>query len=105
MTRSIGVQIGLLAFGMAVVSGLYVGNSATVILTRALVAMILGLILGQMAGWGVKSVLRDHLQRKKLNIDREHLAASRALTGEALVVEEVIEEELPESSPAPAEAG
>lgn len=83
MARGIGAQIGLLAFAAAIVAGLYAGNSMTVILSRALVAMLIGSLVGQAAGWAAKAVLRDHLQRKKVQIDREHLAAIREMTGDA----------------------
>lgn len=79
MVRSIGAQIGLLAFAVAVIAGLYAGNSVTLILTRALVAMVIGSIIGQIAGWGAKLVLRDYLQKKKTSIDREHIQAMQAL--------------------------
>ena len=92
MVRSIGAQLGLLAFGVALLAGLYAGNSATVVLMRALVAMVVGAVVGQAAGWAAKYVLREHLQRQKLLIDREHLAAVQALTGEE-----------PEESSAPVE--
>lgn len=88
MVRSIGAQIGLLAFAVAVLAGLYAANSATVTLTRALVAMVVGAIVGQAAGWGAKLILRDHLQRKKLEIDRAHLAAVRAMTAAAAAEQE-----------------
>ncbi len=80
MVRSTGVQIGLFAFTVALVTGLYVGNSATVVLTRALVAMVAAAVVGQLAAWATRLVLRDHLQRKKSQVDREHLAALDALS-------------------------
>jgi hypothetical protein len=105
MTRSIGAQIGLLAFAVALVAGLYAGNSATVALTRALLAMVLGLFLGQMIGWGAKAVLRDHLQKKKLAIDSEHVAAVRILVGDADGEVEIGETEPAPEPGAPAEVG
>lgn len=105
MTGSIGAQIGLLAFGVALLAGLYIGNSATVILTRALIAMVLGAILGQMAGWAAKAVLRDHLQKKKLAIDQQHLTAVRLMTGELEKAMEPIETEAVEEEPVPSETG
>ncbi len=79
MVRNAGAQIALLAFAVAIVAGLYAGNSAMGILTRALIALAAGALVGQAAGWTAKLVLREHLQRKKLRIDTEHLAAIRAL--------------------------
>ncbi len=83
MVRSTGVQIGLFAFAVAIVAGLYAGNSASNILIRALVAMVGATVVGQAAAWAARLVLRDHLQRKKLAVDREHLAALRAAEEEA----------------------
>lgn len=83
MVRSIGAQIGLLAFGVAILAGLYAGNPATIVLTRALVVLVVGALVGQAAGWAAKQVLREHLQRKKLEIDKRHLAAVRALSNVA----------------------
>lgn len=79
MVQSLGAQIGLLAFAVAVVAGLWAGNSATVILTRALLAMLAGVLIGQLAGWAGKTILREHFQRKKSQIDRQHLQALRGL--------------------------
>ena len=75
MVRSLGAQVGLLAFGVAILAGLYAGNTAVTVICRALVVMLAGCALGQVVGWIGKLVVRDHLQRKKLAIDREHQAA------------------------------
>jgi hypothetical protein len=96
MVRTTSVQIGLLAFAVAGLAGIYAGNPVTVILLRAMLAMLVGTVIGQIAGWTAKAVLRDHLQRKKLHIDRQHFQAIRALTGAAEEVPEVAE---PQSGP------
>jgi acid phosphatase family membrane protein YuiD len=98
MVRSTGVQIGLFAFAVAILAGLYAGNSLAVILIRALVVMVGAMVVGQAAAWAARVVLRDHLQRKKLQVDREHLNALRALEDEPAA-----EEEAPEDSGQPVE--
>ena len=80
MVQTTGVQIGLLAFAVAIVAGIYAGNPATVVMLRALLAMLVAALVGQAAGWAAKLVLRDHLQRRKLRIDREHFEAMRNMT-------------------------
>jgi hypothetical protein len=77
MIGSIGAQIALLAFAAAIAAGLAAGNSPTTILCRALVAMAVALFVGKLAAWSTKLVLRDHLVRKKMKIDRAHLDAKR----------------------------
>jgi dsRNA-specific ribonuclease len=75
MIRTIGAQIALVAFAATVLAGLYTGNSSATVLTRALLAMVAALVVGQGVAWAVKLVLRDHLRQRKLAIDREHFAA------------------------------
>ncbi len=77
MVRSIGAQLGLLAFAAAILAGLYAGNSPATILIRALLVMAGACAAGQGLGWASKQVLRDHLQRKKLAMDKEHYDALR----------------------------
>ena len=77
MIGSLSAQIALLAFAAAIVAGLAVGNSPTTVLTRALVTLVVALLVGKLVAWSTKLVLRDHLQRKRLAIDRAHLESSR----------------------------
>lgn len=70
----------MLAFTLAIVAGLYAGNSPTTILIRAIVIMVASCAVGQVLGWAGKQVLRDYLQPKKLVIDQEHHAALQAIS-------------------------
>ena len=79
MVRSIGAQLGLFAFGVAILAGLYAGNSPVTILVRAMASMVAACIVGQLLGWAGKQVLRDHLQKKKLTIDRQHDEVMQAI--------------------------
>lgn len=82
MVGNIAAQVALLAFAMAIVAGLWAGNTPATVLTRALVTMVVALVVGKLGGGTVKLVLRDHLQRKKLTIDRAHVASIRASQAE-----------------------
>ncbi len=81
MVRNTGAQIGLLAFAVALLAGIQAGNPVTVVLARAMGALFMGAMVGQCAGLAAKHVLREHLQRRKLVIDRAHLAAMREIVG------------------------
>lgn len=81
MIGSISAQIALLAFAAAIAAGLGAGNSPSTILSRALVALVVAMFVGKFAAWCAKLVLRDHLQRKKIAIDRSHLERKRAQAG------------------------
>ena len=76
MIGSISAQIALLAFAAAIVAGLIAGNSAVLVLERALVAMFVGLMVAKTVCWTTKLVLRDHLQKKKYAIDQAHAATA-----------------------------
>lgn len=75
MIGSISAQIALLAFAAAIVAGLAAGNSPTTVLTRALMTMFVALMVGKLVAWTTKLILRDHLQHRKLAIDKAHLAS------------------------------
>lgn len=78
MVGSLGAQVGLVAFAVAIVAGLSAGNSAITVLSRALLAMVGAILIAQLAGYCLKLVLRDHLQRRKSAIDQAHVAALAA---------------------------
>lgn len=78
MVSSLSAQVALLVFAVSIVAGLHAGNSTATILTRALIAMMLGLLTAQFAAWTAKLILRDHLQKRKIQIDQAHVAAVQA---------------------------
>lgn len=71
MVHSLGAQIGLVAFAVAILAGLHAGNSATTILTRALLALVLAVFAGQFSSFAIRLVLRDHMKQKKEAVERE----------------------------------
>lgn len=75
MIGSIGAQVALLAFAVALFAGLYAGNTPTTVLARALLAMVAGLLVGQWVAWVCKQILREHLQQRKVQIDLGHVDA------------------------------
>lgn len=76
MVARIGAQLALFAFCVGLLAGWLAGNDFQTVLTRALLVMSAALFVGQLVGWAGKVILRDHLQRAKLAIDREHLEQS-----------------------------
>lgn len=78
MVQRISAQIGLLAFASAIIVGLWVSNSFETTLLRAIMIMLGSVIVAQFVLAGAKQVVREELQRRKLNIDRAHVSAVRA---------------------------
>jgi hypothetical protein len=77
MVGNVGAQVGLLAFAIAVIAGLSAGNAPVTILTRALVGMFAAALVAQVVAWAARSVLREHLQSRKVKIDHDHYQALR----------------------------
>lgn len=75
MIGTLGSQVGLLAFAMAIFAGIHAGNSPFTILSRALLIMVFAALVGQFAAATARAVLREYLQSLKVTIDREHLQA------------------------------
>lgn len=57
---TIGAILALSAFSVAIVAGMYSGNSATSVVGRALVAMIVCYPVGLGVGWIGRRVVHDH---------------------------------------------
>lgn len=88
MVGSISAQLALFAFAVTIFAGIASGNSSVTVLTRALVAMVTAMLLGQVVGAISKAVLRDHLIRRKNEIDVAH---ARALANMEREIEEARE--------------
>ena len=69
-----------------------------------MVVMVVASVVGQGLGWAAKSILRDHLQKKKLAMDQEHLAAVRQIQGPPEAAEEP-QATTSAEAPAPGSAG
>ncbi len=63
--RVIAGTFGMAAFAVALVSGLWVGNPAASILSRALVSLMLCYAMGTLVGAICEHVVREHLARYK----------------------------------------
>ncbi|MCG3126174.1 MAG: hypothetical protein CHACPFDD_01004 [Phycisphaerae bacterium] len=83
MTRTISAQIGLLAFSLATGAGLVARNSATTVLVRALVALVVASLIAQCAAYFARQILRDVLIRTKSRIDAQHLEELKTIDSEA----------------------
>ncbi|NUQ49518.1 MAG: hypothetical protein HUU27_06320 [Phycisphaerae bacterium] len=60
----VAAQVGLLSFAVAVVVGLHAGNAPATVLQRAMLAMGVGFVVGQFAGWSARLVLRDFVRTR-----------------------------------------
>jgi len=65
MIRLIGACSGLLAFSIAILQGLAVGNPPIVVLGRAIWAMVLFFMLGSVLGWMAHGIVVEHAAAKQ----------------------------------------
>ncbi len=63
--RSSAAALGLLAFSVSVLAGLWARNPVAAILARAIWAMIVFAFIGLLAGWAVSIVLAEHAAEKE----------------------------------------
>ena len=83
MIQKVSAQISLLGFAAAVLAGVYTQNPPLVVLLRALLVMFLAGAVAQFAAWTGKLVLREHLSRKKRELDQAHVAATQVVAQQA----------------------
>ncbi len=61
-TRVIAACLGLCAFMIALIAGLYAGNPADEIVGMGLVALVVCQIVGVLVGMGIESIVRERLR-------------------------------------------
>lgn len=68
IARFAGASLGLLAFTIAVLGGLYAHNPITVTLSRSILALILFCVLGMSLGTAVQMVITEYEKRREEEI-------------------------------------
>jgi 4-hydroxybenzoate polyprenyltransferase len=71
MTRYIGASLGFLAFAVATVLGVAVGNPMELIVQRAILAMLVFFGIGAALGWTAGCVIDEHMERRRQAVDEE----------------------------------
>ena len=65
VSRYTGACLGLLAFAIAVVAGLSVKNPPTLVLSRAVWALVVFCVIGLLLGTIAQAVLTEHRRRRE----------------------------------------
>lgn len=68
IARFAGASLGLLAFTIAVLGGLYAHNPITVTLSRSILALIMFCVLGMSLGTAVQMVITEYENRREEEI-------------------------------------
>ena len=68
IARFSGGVLGLLAFGIATMAGLAVGNPPEVILSRSLWALVIFCVIGMVVGAAVQAVVNEYIARQTKTI-------------------------------------
>lgn len=64
--RFTAAALGLLAFSVSVLGGLWARNPVEVILSRSIWAMLIFCVIGLVTGWAAQRVVREHLDKCEL---------------------------------------
>lgn len=68
VARLTSVSLGLFAFAVSTLAGLYVQNPATVTLYRSILALVIFSILGLAVGHAAQKVAREHLRAREAQV-------------------------------------
>jgi len=74
IARMTSGSLGLLAFSGSILVGLWCGNDPTSILSRALSALVVFLLIGGVLGWTAKKTINEHLLAHHDRLERQMAA-------------------------------
>jgi hypothetical protein len=72
VARVVGASLGLLAFTVTIVAGLYVQNPATVTLSRGVLALFVFCVLGLVLGGAAQIVINEHRDKREEEIRAQY---------------------------------
>lgn len=75
-------SLGLLAFSGSILVGLWCGNDSTSILSRALSALVVFLLIGGALGWIAQKTINEHLLAQHDRLERQMAAEVAAQMAE-----------------------
>lgn len=76
VARFAGASLGLLAFAITTVAGLFVGNPPTVILSRSILALFTFCIIGLLLGRAAQAVVAEYERSRRADVERGNRAES-----------------------------
>ena len=72
VARVVGASLGLLAFTVTIVAGLYVQNPVTVTLSRGILALFVFCVIGLVLGGAAQIVINEHGDKREEEIRKQH---------------------------------
>jgi len=64
-TKVIAASLALVAFALAILLGLFAGNTAATTIGRALIVMVVCYLVGQLIGYVGRTAMTEHVERYK----------------------------------------
>ena len=68
VARVLGASLGLLAFTITIIAGLWVQNPVTVTLSRSILALFLFCVIGLVLGGAAQLVINEHERKREEEI-------------------------------------
>ena len=72
LARFSSAMLGLLAFAIVTMAGLYVQNPVTVTLSRGILALFLFSFIGFVLGWAAQTVVAEYTKAREAHIDKRY---------------------------------
>lgn len=70
VSRFTGASLGLLAFAITTLAGLYAGNPTTVTLSRSIVALFAFCVIGLLLGRAAQAVVSEYERSRREEVER-----------------------------------
>lgn len=74
--RLAGASLGLLAFAISILAGLFAGNPAPAVLSRAILSLFAFFVVGLVLGAAAQRVLMDRYQRREQELVRQYQSSA-----------------------------
>ncbi len=71
VTRFVGAALGLFAFSVSVLAGLYAQNPVRVVLSRSILALFVFFLIGVVVGHLAQRVIADHFNAREAEVRQE----------------------------------
>lgn len=75
VSRFTGPSLGLLAFAITILAGLYAGNPPVVVLSRSILALFAFCLIGLVLGKAAQAVVSEYERKRREEFERSHQAA------------------------------
>ena len=95
VARMTGASLGFLAFTVAIVAGMAVGNPVNVTLSRSIYALLIFTVLGMLLGGAAQLVIQEHGRQRDQEMSEDRVQEELVSPEGAVVADETTKSQEP----------